>query len=546
MANPIVLSYIPLKNPEDIWRFGIFLKGKNVKVENGGYLRMRVDVCYTNESKSHFDTVLSPDETYMIDFPEGTFDYMCLEKSLEIKNKKISSFGIWIEGLKYSGKVYIENPFLINSGYNLINDFSVPVSNRENFNWTGQNLSKKEWPQFRVKLNGKTIFEGEIFERCHRHSEWETELPPKYLKKKNKISYELISKYHDALFYNIYSACVLEQKGGLILPVANSYAGVCGENAYLLIKTAEDNLKVDILYESESITGEKSIFFEKKGLHGIKILCKAPCKDAKFQLKCQDVKIELSIPYIVERKEDNILLGTGDMVYVNQNLTDTEEFLCWYLSNRVGNFVTIRPVYRWSGTKVIDEETISLIKRVLTELGIKYVLMTDGRELPGLCCNPTDELLKGDCYLGRQNHERDGKAYYWGVRDKDISKSQIQFYDMMTYERKENEAFSQFPAEEYSYKDDGVYSAVEPDYPEDVLALEELTVKRLEKWRTAPRHTGPSYMQKYLAKAGYTFLGAETMYSNFEMLLGIMRGVQKCFGMIQNMEHMDFLILSLL
>lgn len=531
ITNPVILSYIPLENPEEIWNVGIFLKGENVKVEKGGYLRLRVDISYADENKSPFDTVLSPDETHIIDFQEGTFDYMCVEKSIEIKDEKVSSFGIWIEGLLYSGKLYIENPFLTNSGYNLINDFYAPVSNRENFNWTGQNLSKKEWPAFRVKLNGENIFEGEVFERCHRYSEWEISLPEKYLKNKNTLSYELISKYHNALSYNIYSAGILEQKSGVFSVVANSFAVAKGKDAFVLIKTTEDNLKIDISYNSENISGEKSVFFKEKGLHGIKIFCKDICKDANFSLKCKDVEKQCTIPYIIEKKEDNILLGTGDMVYVNQNLTETEKYLCWYLSNRIGNFVTIRPVYRWSGTRVIDDETIFMLKRVLSELGIKYVLMTDGRELSGLCCNPTDDMLNSELFLGRQNHERDGKAYYWGVRDKSLSKSQIQFYDMMTCERKENECFSQFPPKEYSYKKDGIYSAVEPDYPTDVRKLEKLTVKRLETWRTASRHTGPSYMQKYLAKAGYTFLGAETMYSNTEMLLAIMRGVQKAFDM---------------
>lgn len=531
ICNPIVLAYIPLQNPESIWKAGVFLHGENVMVEKSGYLRMRIDISFVSESKSPFDTVLNPDETHIIDFPTGTFDFTCVEKTFEIKDKIVSSFGIWIEGVNYSGKLYVESPFLINSGYNLISDFSVPVSDRDNFNWTGQNLSKKEWPEFRVKLNGNTVFEGEIFERCHRHSEWEIDLPKKYLQSKNTLSYELISDYHDPLPYNIYSSGILEQEGALLSVIATSYAGVKGKNAFCLVKTAEDNLTVDIICKSKNISAENSITFEKKGLHGIKIMCKDYCTDALFLLKCRNTVKECVIPCIIEKEDDNILLGTGDMVYVNHNLTESEEYICWYLSNQVGNFITLRPTYRWSGIRTIDEETISMLKRVLSELEMKYVLLMDGRELTGLCCNPTDDMLQSEYYLGRQNHERDGKAYYWGVQDRNLSISQLQFYDMMTYERMEKEPLSQFPPEEYSYRADGLYSAVEPDYPKDVTELEERTVTRLSQWKTGPRHTGPSYMQKYLAKAGYDFVGAETMYSNHEMLLGIMRGVQKCYDM---------------
>ncbi len=531
ICNPIVLAYIPLQNPETTWKAGVFLSGENIKVEESGYLRMRIDISYANETKSPFDTVLSPDETHIIDFPTGSFDFTSVEKTFEIKDRTVSSFGIWIEGMNYSGNLYIESPFLINSGYNLINDFSAPVSDRENFNWTGQNLSKKEWPEFRVKLNQSIIFEGEIFERCHRHSEWEIDLPKKHLKEKNVLSYELISDYHDPLPYNIYSVGVIEQKGALLSVIATSYAGVKGKNAFCLVKTAEDNLTVEINCKDQSISSESSITFEKKGLHGIKILCRECSRDARFTLKCQNTVKECTIPYVIEKEDDNVLLGTGDMVYVTHNLTDSKEYICWYLSNMVGNFITLRPTYRWSGIRTIDDETISMLKRVLSELEIKYVLLMDGRELTGLCCNPTDDMLDSQYYLGRQNHERDGKAYYWGVHDRNISHSQLQFYDMMTYERMEKEAFSQFPPEEYSYRPEGLYSAVDPDCPSDVTELEKRTVERLKDWRTGPRHTGPSYMQKYLAKAGYTFVGAETMYSNHEILLGIMRGVEKCFDM---------------
>lgn len=530
VCNPVILAYIPLKKPDKIWKMGIWAKGKQIRVEKNGYLRMRVDVNFVSDEKSPYDTVISPDETYIIDFPEGSFDFACFEKTFEVKDREISSFGIWIEGLLYTGELYIETPFLVNCGYNLINDFYTPVSNRENFNWTGQNLSRKEWPEFRVTLNGKKIYEGEIFERCHRHSEWEIKLPAKFLESKNTLRYELISQYHEALAYDIYSVGIIEENGGLLSVVATSQAGTKGGYAYCLVKTNEDNVSADIKYLTENISGEERVCFKESGLHGIKVFCKEVCRDAEFVITCRNKEIKCVIPRVVLRQEDGIHLGTGDMVYVNNNLFDTENFLCWYLSNNIGNMLTLRPAYRWSGTRSINAESIAMVKRVLSELGISYVWMTDGRELPGLCCNPDDSVLEGDGYLGRQNHERDGKAYYWGVRDKSLSHSQLQFYDMMTYERMENEPFSQFPSKEYSYDKNGVYSAVEPYYPTDVTELESHTVKRLSHWRTAQRHTGPSYMQKYLVKAGYSFVGAETMYSNTEMLMAIMRGVSNAWN----------------
>ena len=531
MCNPVILAYRPLLDPSDEWEFGIFAKGENVKVEKDGFLRMRVDIRYKKDGVSPLETVLPPDEVHIIDFPEGTYESKRLSKIITPPNDKISSMGIWIEGINYSGNVYIERPFVINKGFHLIPDFCVPVPNKEYFNWTAQNLSRAEWPEFRVKLNGEIIHEGEIFERCHRHSEWALDLPKDLLKNKNTLSYELISNYHDPIPYNIYSVGITEQKGGVFSVISTSYAGISGKNAYVLVKTGIDNAKVSVTYESENLSGKDSYVFEKKGLHGIRIACKNPCSDAKFILTCNEITEKCTIPVIVERKDDNVIVGSGDMVYINQNLSDTEEYLSWYLSEYVGNFLTIRPVYRWSGSRVINPEVWELVSRVLNELDIKYVIMADGRELPGLNCNPSDDMLSGDNYLGRQEHERDGKAYYWGVRDGSLSDTQKQYNDMLTQMRKEYPENCQLPPVDCAYHENEVYPAVDPYYSRDVKEVSKETIERIKGWKKTSRHTGPSHMYKYMYEAGFKWLGTETMYSNIEMQMAFLRGFAKCVDM---------------
>lgn len=530
MCDPVILAYRPLINPESTWEFGVYATGKHIEIAKDGYLRMRIDVRYKKEGVSRLETVLPPDETHIIDFCKGKFDFTRISKQVTLKSDELSSIGIWIEGLKYSGKLYLESPFMMNTGFQLLPDFVPAVPNKEAFNWTGQNISRKEWPEFRVKLNGKTIFEDAVFERCHLHSEWAIDIPKKLLKKKNKLSYELISDYHDPLPYNIYSVGIIEQKGGEFSVISTSYAGVENKNAYVLIRTGKDNAKVFVNYENENLTGEKDYTFKKAGLHGIKLLCKNACTHAKFTLSCNKTAVECEIPVIVKRKEDHVLLGTGDMVYINQNIADTEEYLSWYISEGVGNFLTIRPVYRWCGTRTINPKVWELVTRVLNELDIKYVIMTDGRELPGLNCNPDDKMLAGKNYVGRQNHERDGKAFYWGIRDGKLTDTQMQYNDMLTQMRKEYPENSQFTPIDCAYFGNEVYPAVTPYYSHDVKEVREQTVQRLKEWKTGTRHTGPSHMYKYLLDAGYTWLGAETMYSNLEMQMCMLRGLAKCKG----------------
>ena len=127
---------------------------------------------------------------------------------------------------------------------------------------------------------------------------------------------------------------------------------------------------------------------------------------------------------------DNVVTGTGDMIYIEQRLDYVEEYLSWYISNGVGNLLTIRPTYRWCGTRTLNPDVWKLVTRVLNEMDIHYVLMLDGRELPGISTNPDDEMLSGAGYHGRQEHERDGAAYYWGTRSGSESDMTEQYGDM--------------------------------------------------------------------------------------------------------------------
>ena len=81
----------------------------------------------------------------------------------------------------------------------------------------------------------------------------------------------------------------------------------------------------------------------------------------------------------------------------------------------MGDLITIRPTYRWSGTRTINSAVWRAFTRLMNELSLKYVLMVDGREVPGLSTQPDNRLLAGKGFLGRQMHERDGAQYYWGL-----------------------------------------------------------------------------------------------------------------------------------
>ena len=113
------LSYLDLTPLPTEWEFGIRVKADDLKIADGGYLRMRVVVRYLKEGVSVHSVMNEPDETHIIDFKEGTYPYERLSKNITLPKGKIASVGVFVEGVKYSGKVFVEEPYFTGRGYNI-------------------------------------------------------------------------------------------------------------------------------------------------------------------------------------------------------------------------------------------------------------------------------------------------------------------------------------------------------------------------------------------------------------------------------------------
>ena len=552
------LSYLDLVPLPERWEVGFYVKAKGLKVNTdfGGYLRMRINVRYLKEGVSIHSNLNLPDYVYILDVPSGDYDYRKIAKTIELPKGKIASVGVYLEGVNYSGEVFVESPFFIGGGHNILSDFAPSVQGKEHFDWTGQYFSRKEWPEFRVTLNGEKIFEGEVFERCHRDSEWEVSIPKGLLKEENELSVELISDYHDPLPYTIHEIGLIEQPAGRFSLVAVSEIGSVGGYAYALIKTEEDNVKIEASAD-KLLSIPQELIFEKKGLHGIKLSCLEPSENQSFSLSDGEKTEKGTVKRIVEKEADNIYTGTGDMIYIHQDIDSAEEYLSWYLSSGIGNLLTIRPSYRWSGTRVLDRAMWSEVARVLNEWDMIYPHMLDGRELEGLNTNPDAECIMGAGYVGRQMHERDGAMFYWRRYDRSASLVSEQYEDMAieTYredpvhtnpvDNGKNQVFVPVKKKVKLDSDSTVptfagdevdtekrYNYKNPNIEKDMRIAHDYTVGRLKELKAedASRHTGPSVTFKYFYEAGFDWVGAETMYGTLEEIMAFLRGAAEGAG----------------
>lgn len=526
---PPRLSYLPMHSLIEEWELGITVSAKNLNVCEGGFLRMRLDVRQKKNGISPRSVELAPDQSYVIDIPSGSYIGKRLRLGITVP-KDTAHVGVFIEGFGYKGECYFEEPILFGGGHNLLPSFNESVADKTHMDWTAQNLSRREWPEFRVRLNGKVIFSGEVFERSHRHSEWEIPLPKHLLKENNKVSYELISSYHDPLPYTVYEAGIIEREDGPLCIIATSPTGRVGGHARVLIKTSRPNMRVTLICESDAISGKKELFLRSKGLHGILLDCIKPCENAAFRLVFDGGEAQGVIERIVIKQSDRVITGTGDMIYVHQDTDSMEEYISWYVSNNVGDLVTIRPTYRWSGTRVLDKQVWQQFRRLMRELGLKYVLMSDGRELPGICAQPGVPELCGKEFLGIQMHERDGAQFYWIPR-KAISATEQQWADLayLEYQSDPEHTASKYGDGNYYYLGDTLYLYADRCELDDYAEEHKKSIASLSRVRrdTDTRHTGPACTFKYMAEAGYSWLGAETMYQTMEPIMGFLRGVAK-------------------
>ncbi len=528
-----VLSYLPMNPIATAWKAGIRVTAQNLVIKENGFLQMRLDIYHKHEGVSRRSVVIPPDEQIIISIPAGTYPQTEWSKDIMIP-VDAAHVGVFIEGREYAGECYLEHPFLKADGQNLLPGFSESVADKPNFDWSAQYVSRKEWPEFRVCLNGTEVFSGEVFERCHSHSEWEINLPAALIQTENTITYELISDYHDPLPYTIFEAGLIAQPDAELSLLAVSQIASVGEFARLLIRTRQQNTCVTVSCSKSLKVQESSYMFAESGLHGILLECVNPCENAEFTLSAGECTVQGRVERIVLKERDQVITGTGDMIYIHQDMDAMEEYLSWYLSNHIGNFVTIRPTYRWSGTRTLNTQMWNWFTWLMGELHLTYVLMADGREVQGLSTQPDDEMLAGKGFLGRQAHERDGAQYYWNQRFAStltMEQNEDLMYFACDEDRKHTS--SRWDAARFHYVDDQVMIYSNRNMPHDYALAHRISVDNLARNRRKNdiRHTGPSCMFKYLLEAGYHWVGAETMYTTMEPLMGFLRGVAKGYGL---------------
>ena len=528
------------------WSFGISAKANELKIEKGGFLRFRLDIWKLKAGTNPHDTTAFPDETYTINIPEGTYSYNVFSESICIKNDDTACVIATLEGENYSGNVYFEAPFVADSAErNVLPEFETANIGLEKFAWLGQNLSKKEWPHIEIKINGNICFDGEIFLKIHRFSPFEIDLPQNILKNdENILQITYKSNYRETVPIVLNEIKLLEKDYKDFNLLRCPHEAISGKDVNLLFEIKSPKVKLEV--ESDDfILKEKTSFSD----FGLMVLSLTPIKNKsnmKFTVKSQNKKTTYVIERFLKKVDDNVIIGSGDMIYINiSDIQSVCNYIKWYVANDIGNFITIRPVYRWGGQRTVNAYVWCLFRNICEKLDIKYVHISDGRDIPGLDANPSDCMLSGKNFMGRQLHERDGQLFYWAASNghpREINAPLEEFFDLAVRLGRENPkniegAYRPFNIEwsdfGYSYKRKFCKTT-------DIVEIHNIVSDELKDLSNDgfTRHTGPSVMYKYFYQCGFKWTGAETMDGATEILLSFLRGASNAYGVNKYGAHL--------
>lgn len=521
----------------------VWMKKQAVEILPGGRVGIEVAVYQKRPGRNPGDITGLPDATYFLDGGEGTQDWQ--ERQLPVSlNRKVSCVLFTIVGEKFRGNVWFEDPqFPGPDGMNSLPPFAPSQSHAPFRNWLGENFSEKEWPKFKLTLNGKEFFLGKLYQPVYSWPAAEVDVPVDLLQPgENDLAIQLMSDYYDALAFNLRGLEWLRVPNGNLEVLACPRLVDAGKQFSALIKTRAPGFRARVSVapspgqQQSNITPlESELIFPNPGMHFVAFRAGSAGPGGTLVFHFAEGERQVAVERVVDRPDDGVLVGTGDSLYVPAEPESFRRFHAWYLHHSLGNSIVYRPIYRWGGSQVFDPETWREAVRFSEAAGLKYSLILDGRELPGTDGNPPDELLAGPLFRGPQMHEHDGEYDYWGV------------YRRWPHNELFHAVYERFPARGRAGNngDPRMWGghATEPVFfdPHRAQNMREAAAYFVENIRReltmAQRHSGPSTLFKYFFQAGYKWLAAETMYGPHEIILGALRGASHANGSDQFGAH---------
>lgn len=457
-----------------------------------------------------------PDEKHEINVVDGVAEARVIFKDkVDFAMLKLSAIG-------FKGEAYIEAPTLTDGEKNYVDGFEYAPEKLGEQSWIGEGFSKSNRPKFTLIANGETAFEGRKSDRLHHFAGVEFEIPESALRNENN---EFSLRFEGAGFYGYTVRSVqlitLPKQTEILAVAPYQIVGKPFGVLCYFEKAGEISVKAE---EPLRYLGESAV---DEGVHVLRFEATELGRNVGIEISDGTYTRSVSVACISDKEDDGVITGTGDFIYINQNYADFYEYLAWYLNENIGDMFTLRSCFRWGATSEADPVFWKKAVGLLKELGIYYVLMIDGRELNGVNANPSLDLLKSEYFLGEQTHERDGAFSYW---TQEIDEYESFFYHLLSRKLERSGIYGKYSPVYNKKGEPRIYYA--GDNVTNVKEAYEELVKNLARTaeQGATRHTGVTPLFDAFVKAGYKWLGYESMYGSHEMILGAIRGISNSIG----------------
>ncbi len=499
--------------PGKIYKFGI--KYKAFGINNN--LKLTIETYY-GEKNSRYYYEASDDikELSLCD----SEDFSDVSLSFEFE-KPVAFVMIKLSAIDFDGRAEVFAPYLTCGENNLSKTFA-PSRSFDDFDWMGEGFSLTERPKFSVKVNGKNIFTGRKVETCDCFSGVEFSIPADSLKCENndvEIEYpkENINDF--------------EIKAARLISMPKSFEILAADKIVFLNKpfgvlVYSDSDELPKLLDNGEFELQNPECF-KRGYNVLNLIPKKLGTCLEFGISVAGA-VKKRCVEVIEKNDDGVITGTGDAICVPQNTDDFIEYLSWYVNSGVGKLLTFRSNYRWGRNSECNNEFWKEIIPLVCKMGIYYSVMIDGRELNGVNSTPDVELVKSEYFLGEQTHEMDGSYTYWA---QDLPDPQSEtFYHALSRKMKKTGIYGKCSP---VYSDNGspkiFYSE---DKGSNVKEVYEQFLENIKKTAAqgATRHTGVTPFFNTFLKAGYKWVGYESMYGTHELLFGAIRGMTRSVG----------------
>ena len=426
-----------------------------------------------------------------------------------------------VGGIHFSGECWLASPQLYAEGgetiippfmheyyiYPYMQEYGRPPTT-----WFGENLSRFDWPEFVLSIDGHEVFSGSRFNAASRGHDFEILLPA-LLAWRHSFTLALTTPHHFAYPFNIMNIDLREESARPLEIVG--YPGYAAEGGAVRV-LVERNI---------GETGELDVVSVDAGAARA-----APLLD--FTLDEQ--RFSLPLLRVVRYDAPAIPHSTTDTIFIQSTQEMWSKYIAWSMQQHVVDAFALRPAYRWmGGIREADATVWRKVVPLFEKLGTPYFHMLDCRDLVSGPGNPPVNMLDGTLFRGRQQHEYDMFAYFnignW-------QKTDALYQDLWIRASRECDGMRVAERPWTRLNDETVMKCFDPLRAGDMREAAQYFINNLSLQNACPRHTGPTTLFRYFFQAGYRWVGVE-QYGPEEINLASLRGAARAAGQREYGTH---------